>query len=166
MNDILYNKILNFIAYKPRTVSEVMRKFDSVYSSLSKTNVSLGDQDEEKALLTIELKLLGLLNDLEYAKTFIKEKTGGTKPISKRFIETFLLKKGVDKEIIEEAFAKTLFNNDLEKEAAQRLLDKKIKSLHDPFSKEAKQKVIRYLLSKGFAPDIVFPLVDTKTNFP
>ncbi len=143
-----------------------MRKFDSVYKSLLKTSTSLGDLEEEKTLLMTELQPLGLLNDLEYAKSFIKEKTGGIKSISKRFIEIFLLKKGVDREVIEEAFVKTLFNNDSEKKAAQKLLDKKIKSLHDRPLKEVKQKVTRYLLGKGFAPDIVFPLVDTKTNFP
>ena len=166
MNEILYNKILNFVAYKPRTVSEVMRKFDSVYISLLKTNIILSDQNEERDRQITELKTLGLLNDLEYAKSYIKEKTYGTKPISKRFIETFLLKKGVGRGTIEEAFTEVLFNNDSEKEAAQRLLDKKIKALHNLPSKEIKQRVTRYLLGKGFPSEIVFPLVDTKTNFP
>ena len=165
LNEILYNKILNFIAYKPRTINEVISKFNSVYNSLLKTNPGLGDQNEERGLLMTELQSLDLLNDLEYAKSYIKEKTGGTKSISKKFIEIFLLKKGVDRGIIEEAFAETLFNNDSEKEAAQRLLDKKIKLLHDRPVREIKRRATQYLLSKGFSYDIVFPLVDTKTKF-
>ena len=134
-----------------------MRKFDSVYISLLKTNIILSDQNEERDRQITELKTLGLLNDLEYAKSYIKEKTYGTKPISKRFIETFLLKKGVGRGTIEEAFTEVLFNNDSEKEAAQRLLDKKIKALHNLPSKEIKQRVTRYLLGKGFPSEIVFP---------
>lgn len=166
MNEILYSKILNFIAYKPRTVSEVVRKFDSVYESLQKTDAKLEEQDKERSSLLSELQPLGLLNDLEYAKTYIKEKSVGTKSMSKRFIETFLLKKGVNKEAIKEAFKDTLFNDDLEKEAAERLLTKKLKSLQGRPAKEIKRKITQYLLSKGFSSGIVFPLVDTKTNFP
>lgn len=166
MNEILYNKILNFIAYKPRTVKEVVNKISLVYSTLLKTGITLDNQDEEKDHIVAELKLLGLLNDLEYAKAYIKEKIGETKSTSKRFIEIFLLKKGVDRKVIEEAFAEVLFNNDSEKEAAQRLLVKKIKLLHGRPIREIKKKVTQYLLGKGFPPDIVFPLVDTKTKFP
>jgi SOS response regulatory protein OraA/RecX len=71
-----------------------------------------------------------------------------------------LYKKGISKSIIADAISK--FGKVAEKESAERTADKKLRTLAKYDAKIAKNKLTVYLLGKGYSPDVVYSLVDTK----
>lgn len=162
ISEIIFDKLLNFIAYKSRTEVEVEKKFKLILKNLTEKRFSCEDPDLLKNQIIEKIRSLGFLDDLEYAKTYVKEKIEGSKPVSKRYAQSFLIKKGVSKDTINIALKDAYFDPKVEIKVAEKLLDKKLRTLGKNVSVKAKQKLIRYLLGKGFSPDIVFPLVDTK----
>lgn len=163
----IFNKIIAFLSYNSRSVKEVADRLDEYFYRASKSDKSPAADisEEEKAKLKQrvieELQSQNLLNDLDFAKTYIQQKTDSKKPINKMKIQLFLRKKGIPKEIIEEALLD--FKAESELESANILADKKIKILLKHHDKNtAKKKLISFLYGKGFSSDIVYAVVDTK----
>ena len=96
---------------------------------------------------------LGYLDDLAYARTFIRVKTS-TKFLSHRALSYELIKAGVDKAIIEQA----LNERDSEDEfnTACALVAKKLRSMPDLDDEKKRQKLIAALSRKGYSSDVVF----------
>lgn len=151
----LYSKILNFVAYSPRTYNEVLSKLNLLLRKYS----SISDEEKEwvKSTIISDLESLKLLNDQEYAFSYVK---GKRESYSKAMMKAFLMKKGVSREIISEAIS--LQNIDLEFASALQTLEKKLKSLHINDQKLLKLKLSKYLISKGYSYDVIRTVVDTK----
>lgn len=104
----------------------------------------------------------GYLNDARYAASYIRARKN-TK--SKLAIKTELLKKGIDKDIIEEAFEVEYRNDesseseeDAELNAIRKAVAKKTKSV-EYLSPEEKQKLMAALYRKGFEIDKIRKVV-------
>ena len=89
-----------------------------------------------------KLKNYGYINDEYYAKTFA-EVYGQTK--GKNYIKRELALKGVNKEHIEE-----IIQDKDDTDACLALCQKKLKTLKQPLEQKDKQKLYRFLLSRGF----------------
>ena len=89
-----------------------------------------------------KLKDYGYINDEYYAKTFT-EVYGGSK--GKNFIKRELIQKGLNKEYIEE-----IIQDKDDTDACFNLCQKKLKTLKQPLEQKDKQKLYRFLLSRGF----------------
>jgi len=163
INDNLYepvlNKIINFIAYASRSHSEVENRLNKY---LYKKELSEEDADEIKTRIKHTLEDLKLLDDEQYARSYVEGRIRSGKPLSKRKISEFLFKKGISRELTEEVLK--LFTEEIELVAINELIDKKLVTLRVGNSRKNRQKLISYLLNKGFSPHLVYPAVDTKTN--
>lgn len=131
----LFNAALNFLSYRPRSEWEVRRKL-----KFKTKDERLIDNVVEK------LKKIGQINDQEFAKWFVEQRQT-FRPKGKRLIRLELRRVGV-KENVESNISET--------ELAKRAL----KKLHGEKSKE---KVQRFLASRGFDWDVVSDILRSNT---
>lgn len=136
-----FNLSLRFISYRPRSEEEV-------YDYLKKkTNKAKNLNEKIIAQIMNRLIELGFIDDLEFAKFWITNRKKGL-----RFLKIELSQKGISKEIIEKA----LYGFDiLEKENSLilKLIEKKKKTLAGLEKRKAYEKMIAFLLRKGFDYD-------------
>jgi SOS response regulatory protein OraA/RecX len=159
IKDKVLNKVLSFIAYSPRTVREVNDRL-AVY--LSKEDIT--PEEKEKCTVDVleQIDGLSLLDDAKYASDYVNGRIRSGKSVSSMEIKKFLYSKGVDPSDIELALA--VYTQDVETANIEELVDKKINSLKKYPPSVAKRKLVTYLLTKGYAPDRVYAVVDTKLS--
>ncbi len=144
-------KILNFLSYAQRSENEIDRRLN-IY--LRKLHLSDEDKLALKAQILNRVEELNLINDLRLAQEFVSGVQNSKKAYSKTFIIKKLLKKGINKEIINSA----------------------IEDLSEDFDKKAprfkglprflfKQKMWNYLAGKGYSSSVINSIFDSRPNF-
>jgi regulatory protein len=99
------------------------------------------------------------LNDEEFARMWIRERTL-IKPKAIRVIKMELKQKGISKELIESAFENS-DDSPIDSNLALRLAEKKLRTIHDQTDRyKVKEKLGRYLASKGFDWDTIKAAID------
>lgn len=98
-----------------------------------------------------KLKHLELLDDEKFAKWWIDQRVQ-FKNKSKRVIQMELRQKGIDKNIIDDAFGETVID---EGKMARELLEKKAYKWKKLEPRLARQKMSQYLAGKGFSWDVI-----------
>lgn len=107
-------------------------------------------EDQRKVLK--RLKELGYLDDDVFTKNYITAKTSIN--LRGRYLITRELRiKGVPKEIIDKTWG--ALNID-ERELAQKLIEKKSRTLSRVPAERRRKKILYYLGSRGFHPDIIY----------
>lgn len=131
------NKVLALIARRPRSEFEV------------KTYLRNRLTEEETLELITNLKESNYINDTEFTKWWIEQRRTFTTK-STNFIKQELIKKGIDKNIIEDSLEEEDPEIDINK--AKKLLEKKIKVLSSKNlnKQELNKKLISYLQNRGF----------------
>ena len=152
----LKTRVLNFLSYKLRTEQEVLQRIERYLNRSEIT--SRQEKTELRDQIVLELKEHGLVNDELFAETFIKEKMLGPRSSSFAKIKEFLLRKGVSQDIIQQKFK--LFPS-LEEGNVLREAEKKLKSIKGGDRRIRKQKLIKFLLSKGYRYDAIRSVVDS-----
>jgi regulatory protein len=111
-----------------------------------------------------ECERLHYLDDEAFARTYRKQMT--EKGYGARYVQMAMNKKGFTDRDIEMAFS-DYDNVADERTAAQSALVKKVKTLgHLPDNLKKRQKLYRYLCSRGFFPSTVFEVLDTIFSDP
>jgi regulatory protein len=99
------------------------------------------------------------LNDEEFARMWIRERTL-IKPKAIRVIKMELKQKGIGKELIESLFENS-DDSPSDFDLAVKLVEKKLRTIHDQTDKyKVKEKLGRYLASKGFDWDNIKAAID------
>ncbi len=145
MSDI-YHKITHYCAYQERCEKEVREK-------LSKLEVSGEDMEQYVQLLKEE----NYLNNKRYAYLFASNKFR-LKKWGRQKISFELKKKDIPPQMIQKAIAEEIEMEDYWAMATQ-LIEKKQASLKDKDPYKRKQKVIRYMVQKGYEMPIVLELL-------
>lgn len=134
----VYNKALEFISYKPRTVMETYRKLreagyaeDLISNTLSKLSEN------------------GLLNDKEYAAEWVDERQH-SKPKSKRALEYELRKKGIPDHLIQSAVEET---DDFQ--SALEIAESRLYRFEGLSKFDFRKKMANFLAAKGFNYDTI-----------
>ncbi len=142
-----YNKALKFLSYRPRSEKEVIDKLLKI-----KTPEHLVNEIIKK------LKDYKFLDDLEFAKMFTRERSLlKHKPV--RVIKFELKQKGISEDLIEEVLADSKEDEkDLGK--AKEIIQKKIARYKDLDSFKIKEKLSRFLVSRGFDYDTIKKAID------
>lgn len=147
---------INLISYRARSTKEVKDKMIDKGYSIATIDQTVAFLKENK-----------LLNDLEFAKMFIRDKTSLSRHSIIR-VKNDLRQKGVDKEIVQEAIDSI---SDPDYENAKYLSFKKYEDLKsrkkysDSSDYDIKQKVYQYMNQKGFNIYLVKDaLLDAITN--
>lgn len=127
-----FSKALNYISSRLKTEKQMKEYLQSKGYSFNTVNEAI-----EK------LKEYGYLNDEYYAKTFaeISSKNKG-----KLYVKQQLLQKGVSGEIVDDLMLVLGDDND----ACKKIAEKWLKNKTLPLDKKDKEKLYRFLLSRGF----------------
>jgi regulatory protein len=136
-----------FLNYKPRSEKEVITKLKEKKISQQSINTILDS-----------LKSLNFLDDKKYAKMYIEEKLEH-KPEGRRLLEIKLNRKGLDKETVQNIMEEN-YSEETEIKKIEDLLLKYEKKVRAKTLSEKKQKCYRYLLSKGFAYDLITDVIN------
>ncbi len=138
-----YNLSLRYLSYRPRSETEIL-------DYLKKEKLS----EEIISLIVTKLKEYKFINDREYAKFWIEQRVKSKrKPL--RVIEFELKQKGINKEVIDEALSTFNEGKDLDLGSAKKLAEKKLDFYRNLSPQKRREKVMSYLLRKGFSYDVV-----------
>ena len=146
--DVLYQKASHYCSYQERTEKEVQEK---LYTwGVTKKSVI--------ACIIQALKADRFLDEERYVVAFIRSKFLG-KQWGKIKIRTMLTKKGLDQSLIQKGF---LMITDADYLQSLRHIAERKKQLLDGATQiQKQQKLIRYLLQKGYEPSLVHQVVQT-----
>lgn len=140
----IYNKVLNYIIKRKRSIKEIKEY-------IKKFNLS-----DEDSLLIIEIfKDNGLLNDRNFAKSFIADKTYLSN-LGPNKIKEELLKHDIDIDIIDTELKK--IPEDAVKEKLKKIINKKISSNNNKSNYMMKQKLLYELTNDGYDKDMIIEL--------
>lgn len=137
-------KAARFCAYRERSVSEVRIKLKA-----------LGASESDAEILIKELIQENFIDESRYAQAFASDKFRFNK-WGKIKIRQLLRQKQVDEDEIESALEK--LSKQEYQEMIKSLVAQKLKGLPTELEpSQKKQKVIRFLLQKGFEYDLIAP---------
>jgi regulatory protein len=131
-----------FISYKPRTLKEVSDKLKAK-----------GFQSDLVSKVVEELKNYGFINDLEYARNFVLNRSR-SKTLGELALRRELLSKGISSEIVDEVLSERenlIDEFEIALDLAQGKL-KQVKSLkkRKKGRDEYKRRIYEFLLRRGF----------------
>lgn len=140
----LFDSSLKILSARPRSEKEIK---DYLAQKIAKTSNVKFSQAKESVLITqiiAKLKNQKFVNDLEFAKWWATARTRQLK--GPRLIRVELIKKGIDRQIIDNILLG--FKNT--KGQAIKALEKKLKIWRNLPKDKFREKVHRYLASRGF----------------
>lgn len=144
----LLNTSLNFLSFRPRSKKEIEQNLDKkIYKILGSKDKSLSSK--MKIQVVYKLESLKLVNDQDFARWWLEQRTKGGKgsrgPI---LIKRELYAKGVNRETIETVLKDS--GRQVPSEALVALLTKKDRGLVKEPAQKRKQKLLELLLRRGF----------------
>lgn len=146
-----YSAAVRLVAYRMRTASELEQR-------LLKKNFppAIGARVVER------FAYLGLVDDSKFADAFITSKIA-SKPIGKRELERRLREKGIDKELARRSVAE-VSTEENQMELALRAGESKLRSLRDSDVNRLREKLVAFLMRRGFEWEIVRKVVRKLIN--
>lgn len=137
-----YDHALKFLSYRPRSEKELRDWF---------RRKEVGEETQK--MITDKLKHLGFLNDEEFAKWWIEQRTS-FRPSGARLLKMELKQKGISDEIMAKWLDGYMAQGN-EKELIKKVVEKKLKSLKHLKEPELKQKLFQALARRGFSWEII-----------
>lgn len=145
----IFDSALNFLSFRPRSEKEVRDHF--------KKKKIVGPH-VDRAI--VKLKRLNFLDDEKFCLWWIEQRDN-FRPKGKRALEMELLQKGVDREIVRKVLEDKQ-RDQVDKEACLVLGGKWLLLRHTNLAlPEQKERLFRYLASRGFDFSIVQDTIDT-----
>ena len=156
MEDETYLKLrdysLKLLSFRPRSIKEISDKLKQ-YSSKKKISEETIDQ------VINYLKDQKFLNDEEFVQWWFTQRKS-FRPKGFQLIKLELMRKGIDKELIERFFADSKNKGEDEFFSAMRVIEKKINLLKNLHKEEKKAKIIRLLATRGFSWEVIYHVID------
>lgn len=149
-NPPLFNKVLRFISIRPRSKKEVK---DYIKTKLYKKKLEISQIDKVTADILVSLSDLDLLNDEDFANSWIDWRLTASSPKGLKIVNQELLLKGISKDTINRLLENRKYK-DMEVEAAKRVVSKKFKKVSNIF------KVKNYLYARGFTGSSIESAID------
>lgn len=151
----LYNRVLGFLSYRPRSEKEVrdylFKKISVRQSGYRTVSGQLADQRQSVFIESIvsRLKSLELIDDSDFTKWWIEQRQT-FRPRGVYALRQELRQKGISEDLM----AKWLNGYMAEKTelgGAQKAAHKRLKALKSLTPKETRQKLTRFLVYRGFS---------------
>lgn len=140
-NSPLLNKVLRYVSIRPRSRKEIVTYIqEKLYS---KKNTSEEIEHTLSRIIAI-LEDLNLVDDENFARSFIEWRLISSNPKGFRIIKNELSIKGVDRDLVESLLEEYGFK-DMEVVAAKKVVSKKSKTYKDP------RELKNYLFARGFS---------------
>jgi regulatory protein len=152
-----YKASINFLSFRQRSELE-MREY------LRRKTKDLRPKIDEKIIERIidSLKRDKFINDEEFARMWIQSRTS-FKPRAWRVIKLELKMKGINEELIQN-YELGIKNQGQDKESAVKLAEKKLRLIHDTDKYKIREKLGRFLASKGFNWDTIKEAIEKVLN--
>ena len=144
----VFNKALKFLSYRPRSEKEFEYWF-------KKKEIG---EDVQKLVIS-KLKELKFINDEEFARVWIEQRTN-FKPRSSRLIKIELRQKGISKDIIESEIFNSQFSIFNEMEKAKKIINSKIHKYKGLSKQEIFKKLGGVLARRGFSYEVIKQSID------
>ncbi|OGD95573.1 hypothetical protein A3F02_02515 [Candidatus Curtissbacteria bacterium RIFCSPHIGHO2_12_FULL_38_9b] len=146
----LMDQTLNFLSYRPRSEKEIR---DYLTKRISKKEKVSWHQASESPLINnilVKFKRYKYINDSDFASWWLESRSKSN-PKGILAVKYELIKKGIDRDIIETSLAK--IPNQLK--IAKIAIEKKMKSWKNHKKYELKKKIYAYLAARGFEADTI-----------
>lgn len=140
----LFDSSLKYLGIRTRSEKELWQYLAKKISRIQNIKFHEASQSLIIPRIVKKLKSIGYLDDLEFAKWLIASRNRQAK--GSRIIKIELIKKGIAPQIIE----KLISELPQQKDQAKKALEKKIKLWQKLPRQKFKEKVYRYLASRGF----------------
>lgn len=150
INDV-FNKSLFFLKFRPRSEKEVR---DNLLKYIKKNNL----QEEMIEEVIINLRKLQFVDDLAFARYWVEQRQA-FRPKGERVIRLELKQKGIDKAVIEKVISET-FTPKSQVESITKLINKALLKYNRLDFNKRRQKVIEYLLRRGYIYSEISSVVD------
>lgn len=144
--DEAFDKACGYLSYRQRSVYEISRY-------LTKRGYS-----EQKETVIKRLAGVGLLDDIVFAETWVRERSSGRGYGSRR-LRMELGRLGIDRGLIDEALRKE-YPVETEKVCARRIAEQKAGKLPGD-AQETRQKIYGFLIRRGFTSGIAKEAVES-----
>lgn len=143
-----YNLCIRYLSYRPRSEKEVVDYLKKKSTKSPSLTDSIISEIIEK------LKSYNFIDDNAFVKFWIEQRVKFKhKPL--RAIEYELKQKGIDRNLIDGALSEFEDKNIFDLENAKKLAERKIEFYRNLEPEKRKEKVMRYLIGKGFSYDVV-----------
>jgi len=149
----LYDKTLNFLSYRPRSIQETEFYLKKQIKKLTQSN-TLNTQKLIDQILN-KLKLKKFLNDQTFVKWWVDQRVTH-RPKGNFALKAELFQKGINKDIINQH----LLSAEQEKKLAKQVLQKKFSRFKPLSSQKFKLKASQFLKSRGFSSSAIYSLID------
>jgi len=143
----IYERVLKFFSFRPRSEKELKDWF-------KKKQIG----EEAQKLIYQKLRNLGHLDDEEFAKWWIEQRTT-FRPSGLRLLALELRQKGIPKDLIIKLL-NCYITKDTEVELAKKVAEKKLKLLKHLSDLELRQKLTAALIRRGFSFEVAKKVVD------
>jgi len=111
-----------------------------------------GFSTEQIDVTILFLERAGLINDENLAAELLRY-SSERKSLGAKGIKAFLVKRGIDKELIHKAL--TAHTQDIEEESAKRFVEKKLKTLRNYPEEVIKRRLLGMLQRRGFSTEVI-----------
>lgn len=153
----VYTKVLNFLSYKQRSRYEIekrLKKYLDKVKSISKKEI-----DEIYCEVLDQIEKDGYIDDKYFTQTYLNTQRNSPKSKSVMQLRQFLLKKGISRELIQTELEN--IDDDFEIESIKKAAKKKLNQLKDKRDIVRKQKLLKFLVRKGYKYQNVYSVVDS-----
>jgi len=136
------SRLLKFLGFRPRSEKEILLWFK---------RKEIGEQTQK--LLLEKLKKQGFVNDEEFAKWWIEQRTN-FRASGLKAIKIELLQKGIERKLIEK-IASELNLESSQEQLAEKAALRKMKTLENFSPQEKKKKLMSFLGRRGFSWEVI-----------
>lgn len=143
----IFDKTLKFLSFRPRSKKEIEN-----YLKQKKA----GTEIVKKVILKLEK--LGFLNDLDFAKWLVDNRLK-FRPRGPVILKSELIKKGIDREIIDQILEK--IDDQKQHELALKIAQKQVQKYKNLDKNKFYQKMAGFLGRRGFPWEITKAVIDT-----
>jgi regulatory protein len=159
----LMDYALYLLSRRRYTAAEMQKKLSARLIKIKRLkNYENNENSEKIPVVLTRLQELNLLNDAEYASLYIQSRLR-RKPQGIRLLRCNMAQKGLSKKIISQALNDESKNILLDEIAlAERAAHKKLKSLTKYPSRKQREKLARFLASRGFQTNTIIKVLDNK----
>jgi len=151
----LFQKVLNFLSYRPRSKKEISSYLDKNLFKRKGLNRSLKKEIKGRILTKLEKKKL--IDDYQFAQWWVNQRLS-FRPRGKRMLQAELFKKGVDKEVVNQLLEK--INESQLEELAKKIINKKIGGYKDLKGFKLRKKLNGCLVRRGFDYQLIRKVID------
>ena len=137
-----FDTAVSILAFRARSVRDVRRRL-----------IDKGESEAVADAAIARLESLGLLSDREFARQFARSRVLGP-GLSKRRLQQELFKRGVARDVADEAIGEVMAEDDVDEDAIiDRVARKKLRTLAklDPLTR--RRRLYAFLARRGYEPD-------------